>query len=370
MKNAENVKPEYLSKEEKENLIEVGYDVEEKEREGSFIQQDDRILFFTGLRKGVEIIPIDEAIEKYPEVKSKYYGKAFRKLGEDFEKDTKGGYFIRVKKGVKVAFPVQVCLLLKKEGFRQKVHNLIIVEENASLYLITGCASSKSAYESYHLGISEFYVHKNGFLNFTMVHSWRKDIEVEPKSVSVVEEGGVFLSNYISLKPVKRIKMYPACILEGANSSARFNSIILGHEGSFQDIGARVILKNRKTSAEIVSRAVSLGGEMVVRGDIVAESSDVKAHIECRGLMVKEKGKIHAVPELESFYRDVELTHEAAIGKIKREEIEYLASRGIPEDEAQSIIIRGFIDVEILGLPPVLKDEIKKVMERSVSGGM
>ncbi len=370
MKNARNVSSECLSEEEKKNLIDVGYDVEEKERAGSFIQEDDRILFFTGLHQGVEIMSIDEAIKKYPEVEKKYYGESFRRLGKDYEKDTKGGYFIRVKKGVKVAFPVQACLLLKKEGFKQKVHNLIIVEEGASLYLITGCTSSKSAYESYHLGISEFYVHKKGFLNFTMIHSWKKDIEVEPKSVAVVEEGGIFLSNYISLKPVRKIKMYPTCILEGENSRARFNSIILGHPDSFQDIGARVILKNRKTSAEVVSRAVSLGGEIIARGNLVAESSDVKAHLECRGLMIKEEGKIHAIPELESFYRDVELSHEAAIGKIKREEIEYLASRGIPEDEAQSIIIRGFMDVGILGLPPILKDEIKKVTERSISEGI
>lgn len=355
-----------MRKKEYKKLLDVGYDAEGKERAGSFIQEDNKVMSFGAVQKGIEILSIEDALKKYPEVKKTYYGKAFRKLGREYDRDTIGGYFIRVKKGVKTVFPIQACLLLKTKKFRQKVHNLIILEEGAEAYLITGCTSAKAANESYHLGISEFFVHKNAYLNFTMIHSWKKDVEVEPKSIAVVDDNGVFLSNYVCLKPVKKITMYPTCILEGKNSRVRFNSILLGHPDSYQDIGSRAILKNVGCSAEIISRAVSLGGTIIARGHLSADSPRVKAHLECRGLMISKEGKIHAIPELETRYQDVEMSHEAAIGKIRKDEIEYLSSRGISEDEAQSIIIRGFMDVKILGLPFLLEEEIRKVTEKSL----
>ncbi len=351
-------------------LEKVGYDIEEKERAGSFLQEDDKVVFFGVAKEGVEILAIEEALAKYPELKNKYYGKSFEEVGKDYDKNTTGGYFIRIKEGVKTVFPVQTCLFLKQKGFKQRVHNIVIVEKNAELYLMTGCTSAKAAHEAYHLGISEFFIHKNGYLNFTMIHSWKEDVEVQPKSVAIIEENARFISNYVSLNPVRKIEMYPTAILKGANAKARFNSIIASHEGSYQDIGGRIILENDGCSGEIISRAVSFGGTIIARGHLMAKSAGVKAHLECRGLTVSEKGRIHAIPELETEYRDVDLSHEAAIGKVKKDEIEYLASRGIPEDEAQSIIIRGFMGVEILGLPDMLQKEISRITERTVSEGL
>lgn len=346
--------------EELKEIEKVGYDIEEKERTGSFIQKDSEIITFKSFQEGIEILPVDQAIKKFPEVGERYYGKAFEFLNRDFEKDTKGGYFIRIKKDVKALFPVQACLFLKSSRFKQKVHNIVVVEEGAELYLLTGCTSAKDTESAYHLGISEFFIHKNGFLNFTMIHSWKEEIEVEPKSIAIVEENGVFISNYISLKPVKKIVMYPTAILKGEYARARFNSIIISYPSSYQDVGSRVILESKYCSTEILSRTVSYGGKVIARGHIKANSPQVKGHLECRGLIISEKGVIHAIPELETIYQDVELSHEAAIGKIKKEEIEYLASRGIPEEEAQSLIIRGFMNVDILGLPSKIEEEIKK----------
>jgi len=342
----------------------VGFDIKEKTRSGSFIQRDNEILLTKSLQKGVEILSVKEAFEKYPDIQEKYWGKAFEKVGREFERDTEGGYFIRIGKGVKTLFPIQACLYLKTKRFKQKIHNIVIIEENAEAYLITGCTNAKDTEEAYHLGISEFYIKKGGFLNFTMIHSWKEDIEVEPKSVAIIEEEGVFISNYINLKPVKKIIMYPTAILEGESSRARFNSIILSYPNSYQDIGSRCILANKGTSAEIISRVVNYGGTVIAKGHIKAISPSVRGHLECKGLILNEKGKIHAIPELETLYQDVELSHEAAIGKIKKEEIEYLASRGIPEEEAQSLIIRGFMNVEILGLPDIIEKEIKKMVSK------
>ena len=359
-----------MSPKKNNELEKAGYDIEEKERAGSFLQEDDKVVFSGAAKEGVEILAIEEALGKYPDLRKNYYGKSFKEAGKECDESTKGGYFIRIKEGVKAFFPVQTCLFLKQKGFKQKVRNMVIVEKGAELYLITGCTSAKAAHEASHLGISEFFIHKNGYLNFTMIHSWKEDVEVQPRSAAIVEENAQFISNYISLSPVRKIEMYPTAILRGQNAKARFNSIIASHKGSHQDIGGRIILESGGCSGEIISRAVSFGGTIIARGHLLAKSAGVKAHLECRGLTVSEKGKIHAIPELETEYRDVDLSHEAAIGKVKKEEIEYLASRGIPEDKAQSIIIRGFMGVEILGLPDILQKEINRITERTVSEGL
>ncbi len=358
----------YSKKEEIKSLARVGYDVNEDKRSGSFVQEDDNLTVNRSVHDGVDIMRMEDALRKYPQA-GDYYGKAFAEAKKDYPKDTRGGYFIRVKKGSDIAFPVQSCLYLKKENFKQRVHNLIIAEPGSRLHIITGCTAAEKSEEAYHLGVSEFFVEEGAYLNFTMIHSWEKDVSVEPKSAAIVKDGGTFISNYICLDPVKNIKMYPTAIL-GKSCKAHFSSLMVARENTFQDIGSRVIFKDTNSSAEIISRAVSLGGTIIARGHLKSESKGSKAHLECRGLLVNEKGKIHAVPELETYYRDVDMSHEAAIGKTSKEEVEYLCARGIPREEAQSLIVRGFVDTDILALPESLKKEIDNLADRTLKSGL
>jgi len=355
----------HIESDEESVLASSGMDATETTRSGSFLQKDSHASFSQSLIPGVEILDIREALEKIPEAKE-YYGKAFTSLKRDFPRDTEGGYFVRVKKGVTVELPIQACLFLKSQGFKQKVHNLIIIEEGARAYLITGCSASAAAKEGSHVGISEFFVKKNAFLNFTMIHSWREDVTVKPVTISLIDEGATFVSNYVCLKPVKEIVMYPTSVLSGKGGRAVYNSLILSHPNSVHDVGSRAILAAEDTQAEMIARSVSLGGSVINRAHIKAESPRTKGHIECRGLVLTEKGHIHAIPEMESDMRDVDLSHEAAIGKIRKEEIEYLCSRGFSSDQAQSVIVRGFMDVNILGLPEMLRKEIEGIEEKNL----
>lgn len=354
---------------DKDTVTASGIDMSEKTRSASFMQQDSKLMFSHSLVEGVDILNTNEALKTIPDAKQ-YYGESFRYLNREFPADTDGGYFIRVKKGTTVAMPIQACLFLKTQGFKQKVHNIIIIEEGAKVYLITGCSASAAAHEAFHLGISEFFVKKGGYLNFTMIHNWKEDISVKPMSIALVEEGATFISNYVCLKPVREITMYPTAVLLGERSRASFNSLVVSHPNTLQDIGSRVIFKAKNTQGELIARSVSLGGKFIARGHLKAENEDVKAHLECRGLILSEKGIIHAIPELETDYRDVDMSHEAAIGKISKEEIEYLCSRGFSESQAQSIIIRGFMNVEILALPDILKKEIEVLEETTLKSSL
>jgi len=356
-----------LPQEEQQRLIMAGLDVRQSERGGTFFQKDTSVIHCHSQQEGIEVLPIKKALQEKEWIGDYYWQLASvdaDKYTAAAELGLHDGYVIRALPGSKSIYPVQACLYLDKEGLQQNVHNLIIAEEDSELHIITGCSTSPHMKRGIHVGISEFFVKKNAKLSFTMIHNWAEDMVVRPRSVARVEEGGLFLNNYICMKPVRSLQMYPTTHLVGKDAVARFYSIIVGSPGSEYDLGGRIFLKERGTRAEIVARAISNGGKIIARGHLIGEVPEIKAHLECRGLLLNG-GLIHAIPELEGHVDGVEMSHEAAVGKIAQEEIAYLMSRGLNEDEATATIVRGFLSVDIPGLPPQLKAEIDRVIEES-----
>ncbi len=343
------------------NLEKVGFDAAEKERAGTYMQVDSQVLKCTVKQEGVEIYPVVEALDRFDWAKKYLWGV----LPEDSSLGNfSNGYFIRVLPGASPVFPVQTCLLIDQDDV-QHVHNIIIVEEGAELNVITGCSSLPG--KGKHIGVSEFYVKKNARLHFTMIHMWGREVEVLPRTGVVVEEGGIFINDYVCLHPAARIKAYPTIYLNGEGATARAQSVLVSTEGTDMDLGTRVYLRSEGTKAEVVSRAVSFGGRLIARGHLIGEKPGVKAHLECKGLLLSDKGVIHAIPELEGRAKDLEMSHEAAVGKIAKEEIEYLMARGLDEDEATATIVRGFLNVDIIGIPESLKRELDEIIKMSDS---
>jgi Fe-S cluster assembly scaffold protein SufB len=352
---------------DQQQLIMAGLDVTKKDRGGTYFQKDTSVVHCHSQQEGIDVIPIQKALDEYDWI-GDYYWKL---VAVDTDKYTAAaelglhdGYVIRSKRGSKSIYPIQACLYLDRDGLQQNVHNIIIAEEDSELHIITGCATSPHLKKGIHVGISEFFVKKNAKLTFTMIHNWAEDMMVRPRSVARVEEGGLFLNNYICMKPVRSLQMYPTTHLVGKDAVARFYSIIVGSPGSEYDLGGRIFLKEEGNRAEIVARTISNGGNIIARGHLIGEMQGVKAHLECKGLLLNG-GLIHAIPELEGHVDGVEMSHEAAVGKIAQEEISYLMSRGLTEDEAVSTIVRGFLSVDIPGLPPQLKAEIDRAIEES-----
>lgn len=351
---------------EQKRLIMSGLDVTQKERAGTFFQKDTSVIHCHSAQQGIQVLPIREALKQ--DWIYQYYWKLvpvdMDKFTAAVELNLHDGYVIRALPGTKSIYPVQACLYLDKDGLQQNVHNIIIAEEDSELHIITGCSTSPHMRRGVHVGISEFFVKKNAKLSFTMIHNWAEDMMVRPRSVAQVEEGGLFLNNYICMKPVRSIQMYPTSHLVGKDAVARFYSIISGSPGSEYDLGGRIYLKNEGNRAEIVARAISNGAKIMARGHLIGEVPGIKAHLECKGLLLNG-GLIHAIPELEGHVDGVEMSHEAAVGKIAQEEINYLMSRGLSEEQATSTIVRGFLNVDIPGLPALLKAEIDRVIEES-----
>jgi Fe-S cluster assembly scaffold protein SufB len=356
-----------LPADDKKRLMLAGIDAAEKDRSGTYLQKDSAVIHVRKKQEGLEVMPIKEALERYDWVQD-YYWKLVNVDADKYtaraQLELHNGYVIRALPGSKVIYPVQACLYIDKDGLSQNVHNLIIAEEGSELHIITGCATSSHVKRGLHVGISEFYIKKNAKLSFTMIHNWAEEMMVRPRSVGIVEEDGLFLNNYICMRPVKSLQMYPTTHLVGKGAVARFYSILVGSPGSNMDVGGRIFLKGAETRAEIVARTITNGGNIVARGDLIGEVPGVKAHLECRGLILNG-GTMHAIPELKGLVDGVEMSHEAAVGKLAQEEIQYLMSRGLTEDEATSTIVRGFLSVDIPGLPPQLKAEIEKAVQES-----
>lgn len=371
-----NVKPwrytpmSFLPKNITERSVNVGIRPDEKSRAGTYFQIDHSTVFSATQKMfegKAEIMSTEEAFEKYDWMDD-YWWKVVAVDADKYtalaEMEWDKGYFIRALEGQKITLPLQACLFISKDNLNQNVHNVIIAEPNSELQIITGCTVHTNVQRGLHVGVSEFFVKEGANLTFTMIHNWAQNFDVRPRSGAIIEEGATFVNNYVCLKPVKSLQMYPVAYCKGANSRARFNSILYGADNSYLDVGSKVVLQGAGSRGEVTARAIaSDSAQIYSRGLLVGEHGNSKAHLECRGLLLSDSSFIHAVPELIAKAEGAELSHEAAVGKIAEDQIQYLMARGFSESEAESLIVRGFMDVSIFGMPSQLQEEIKKMVD-------
>ncbi len=354
-----------------EEAYKAGLEPGEERRSGTLLHVDKATVYskVNKLFKGkIELMDTKEALNKIPWLND-YRWKLIdrdkdgftRRISEDFS----GGYFLRILPNVEVTFPLQSCLMITKEELEQKVHNIIIAEEGSRAYIITSCVQHSTVERASHIGVSEIYLKRGAMLNFTMVHNWSEETLVRPRSAALIEDNGTFISNYICLRPVRDVQMYPVAFCNGENSKVNFNSILYGHENSMLDIGSKAVLNGKGSKAEMITRAIA--GEatrIMARGIIEGNNPESKGHLECRGLIIDDESYIQSIPEIIARRKGTEITHEAAIGRISEKEVVYLMTRKLSRDQAVSLIIRGFMDVGIMGLPKSLSDEVNQIVDQ------
>lgn len=362
--------PRGLPDDVKARMLNVGVMADETAgRSGTFVQIDHTPVHVSLAQDGIELMSVRDALKKHEWLSDLWWGAvdaaADRYTSFVDDQAESNGYFIRALPGQKTLFPVQACLYLGTEGLAQSVHNIIIAEEGSELHIITGCTTGPHHQSGLHLGVSEFYVRKGAKLTFTMIHNWEPGIAVRPRTGVIVEAGATFISNYVIMRPVQDLQMNPVARCVGEGATVRFNSVLAGFPGGKIDAGSKVYLDAPGARTEIVSRAIVTGGEIIARGYIEGNAPDVKGHLECRGLILNDGGVIHAVPELRGTVAGIDLYHEAAVGKIAEEEVQYLMARGLTRDEAASTIVRGFLHVDIEGLPDALNAELQHAIESS-----
>lgn len=352
-----------------EEAYKVGIDPKDENRSGTFFHVDQSTIFskVNEFFKGkIELMDTKEALQKYSWLND-YRWRLVEKEKDEFTKkvaeDFSGGYFMRILPKAEVIFPLQSCLMITKRDLEQKVHNIIIAEEGAKAHIITSCIQHFTVDKASHIGISEFYVKKGAALNFTMIHNWSEKTLVRPRSAALIEDKGNFVSNYICIRPVRDVQMYPVALCNGQESKVSFNSILYGQKGSL-DIGSKAVLNGKGSKAEMITRTIAKeDSKIIVRGMIEGNHPECKGHLECRGLIIDNESFIQSIPELVARKKGAEITHEAAVGKISEKEISYLMTRRLSREQAVSTIIRGFMDVGIMSLPKSLNEAVKQIID-------
>lgn len=296
---------------------------------------------------------------------AKQYIKENLKNTQEPQWDNYSGYFIRVDKDN--VSSVQTCFLTSQDGLEQNVHNIIVVEENAQLDIFTGCLSNSHVKGNVHNAITDIYVRKDAKLTFNMIHSWGENSKVYPKTKVYVEEGGTFISNYIVWDKVKEIVSNPQIELQ-ERAKAIVQSLSYVHPDSNLDLGGNIKLLGKKSKGEFHSSVVSNGGTFTTISKIEGIGDDSNGHIECDALLINDNAEVCAIPELKSSNKDTQLSHEAYLGKISSEEIEYLQTKGIDKDRAQEIIIKGFANKSIENMPETVKEKMEEILSNAKMG--
>ncbi len=337
---------------------EVGVDFSAR---AHYTQVDQAYFSYLSKIPGIEVKRIEDFIEENPDEAKEY---VWRLIDPATDKYTAiaalrglGGYFVRVKENTRVEDPVMTCLFMSIGGL-QAPHNIAVVEKGAEVTIYTGCTIAPESL-GLHVGITEYYIEEGAVLRYVMVHSWNNVSHVRPRTAVWVKPGGKYISYYVNIGRVKTLQTYPVVRLE-RDSQAYMASILLGLENSILDVGGVAYLLGENATAELVSRVLGRDSSRITaRARIIGRSG--RGHIDCRGLLLSDKSIIETIPELLAESPNTILTHEASIGRIAEDEINYLVSRGFTREEAVGIIIRGFISLDIKGLPERVKKHIETI---------
>lgn len=356
------------------NLAQVGVLLNRQSRSGTFLVQDHHARCSYSTVPGLEVKPIAEALRTDPSFKEEVCWKLIQPDEDQITSTVANqpepqGFYLRVKAGQKVRYPYQAALYLASANVAQSIHNVVVLEDGAKLELITGCLTHPQVQNGVHFAVTETYIGKGAKLTNIMVHSWSRGVIVRPRAATVVAEDGVFLNQYASLKTGADIVSNPKTYLNGRNASANFMSIILAESGSRVFTGAEVSLNAKGTTAELKHRGVSTGG-VIHQGGLMIGNAACKAHVDCSGMVLDSTGAgyIESVPGVRANHPDARLSHEASIGKIAPEQVEYLMSRGFMEHEAISLIIRGFLGGEMPWLGEELNQAINEIANIAAGG--
>jgi Fe-S cluster assembly scaffold protein SufB len=256
---------------------------------------------------------------------------------------------------------IQTCFLTSQSGFEQNVRNVIIAEENSNLEIFTGCLSNAHVKSNVHNAITDIFVGKNATITFNMIHSWGETSKVFPKTKVHVEEGGIFISNYVVWEKVKEIRSNPQAFVKDGGKAV-MQSLVYSHENTNLDIGGKIFLEGKGSSGEILSSVVSNGGNYKTVTEIVGEGEGSKGHIECNAVLLEKTGMVETVPLLKAKENSVQLSHEASIGKISKEEIQYLQTKGLNEDQARELIVKGFVNDSVKKMPISIQEKIEDML--------
>mgnify|MGYP002743741584 FL=1 len=283
-----------------------------------------------------------------------------------------GGSFVYVPKGVTVDIPLQSYFRLNAPGAGQFEHTLIIVEEGAKAHFIEGCSAPKYNVANLHAGCVELFVKDNATLRYSTIENWSKNMyNLNTKRSRVGKNGTI---EWVSGSFGSAVScLYPMSILAGEGAHCEFTGVTFAGEGQYLDTGAKVIHAAPHTTSNVNSKSISKsGGTAIYRGvlNIGKNADHSKATVSCESLMLDQESQSDTIPSITIENDNVDLGHEAKIGRISDEAIFYLMTRGISEEEARAMLVRGFVEPISKELPLEYAVEMNNLITLELEGSI
>lgn len=338
--------------------------------------QDDTDMIDSSFRdgweeRGVTMAHMEDALKEYPELRKKFgglYTPEESKLTAYHTAVWSGGIFLHVEEGAKVEIPLHLFFLIQQEGLAQAPHIIIWAEPNSEIQLVEGCTAPVLPRSSLHLDMTELYIEEGAKVDLTVLQNWPEYVHTRPTQRGTVGKNAELTVTTVGLGPGKSNVTDPQYWVE-SGGQVEINSITLANEESLIDLGGQIYLDGNNSSGVNNSKGVIMDdSKMITRGTISARAPETRGHISCDALVMDDGAVMETYPGLSSSVDDAELSHEAAIGKIKDDELFYLMSRGLDEETATQLIVQGFVNPVVEDLPDEFLDEVKQIIDLSVQG--
>ena len=283
-----------------------------------------------------------------------------------------GGSFVYVPKGVHLDIPLQSYFRLNAKGAGQFEHTLIIVENDAYLHFIEGCSAPKYNVANLHAGCVELFVGKNATLRYSTIENWSKNMYNLNTKRAIVDEGGKI--EWISGSFGSHVSyLYPMSVLNGKGARSEFTGVTFAGNGQNLDTGTKIVHNAPETSSYVNTRSISKdGGINTFRSAVIigAKAKGSKSAVSCESLMVDDISRSDTIPAMDVRCADADVGHEAKIGRISDETVFYLMSRGLSEEEARALIVRGFADNVSKELPLEYAVEMNNLITLEMKGSI
>lgn len=325
---------------------------------------------------GIVFTDTDTALKEYPEIFKEHFGTVVPP-SDNFEAALNsavwsGGTFIYVPKGVKCEIPLQTYFRINNEGSGQFERTLIVVDEGASIHYVEGCTAPSYSRSSLHAAIVEIIVKKDAYCRYTTIQNWSNNVYNLVTKRAVAHENATMewidgnLGAHTTMK-------YPSVYLNGRGARGTMLSAAFAGKGQHQDTGAKMIHNAPNTSSSIVSKSIAKDGGAVNYRGIVRfgkKSAGSISHIECDTIIMDDLSSSDTIPYNEIHNGNVALEHEAKVSKVSEEQLYYLMSRGLSEQEATEMIIMGFVEPFTKELPMEYAVELNRLIAYSMEGSV
>jgi len=327
-------------------------------------------------RQGVIFLDTDTGLREHPEIFEEYFGSVIPVGDNKFASLNtavwSGGSFVYVPKGVHVAIPLQAYFRINTENMGQFERTLIIADEGSYVHYVEGCTAPIYSSDSLHSAVVEIIVKKNARVRYTTIQNWSTNVYNLVTKRATCEEGATmeWIDGNIGSKVTMK---YPAVYLLGEHSRGETLSIAFAGEGQHQDAGSKMVHAAPHTSSSIISKSVARGGGRASYRGLV-QVQDGAHHsassVKCDALLVDTISRSDTYPYVDVREDDVSMAHEAIVSKVSDDQLFYLRSRGMGEDEAMAMIVRGFVEPIARELPMEYALELNRLIELQMEGAV